>query len=139
MGEIENIKTPVWDVKLEELSKDFNVRLLREYASLYHIFDEIHREHFEKLHSPEEVNEAELKVWYWLDDHFARRIAKAANIEVKNLVDVMKILQLVPTGFLSGIHQPDIEIKDENHIILTIKRCYTLLWFEKYAPYRIYN
>ena len=92
--------------KFEDFSKEFIVLLLRKWTSAHHIIGEVNQECFARKHSPEEIIEAELAVWLWLTENGAPRIARKANIQVNNLVDTMKVLQLMPTNIISGVNMP---------------------------------
>ena len=49
----------------------------------------------------------------------------------KNMLDLMRFIQILPDGLVTGIYPPEYEIKNENHVIMKFTRCLTLEYYEK--------
>lgn len=126
------------DLKYQDFSKDFLAKLINRYSAGYlrlgtFWYDKMaERVGGEKLMFKDCVD-----VWtkqaYW----FIPKVAQTANIEVKDIVDAMKVWQLILDGFLTGRYTPQFNIKDRNHVIMSIKYCRDYMYFEKEAKDRV--
>ena len=121
------------DLKFEDLSKGFIIKLIQQYTASYLKLGEFWLDRLAALVGPEKAMlEDNVDVWtkqaYWI----LPRIARTANIEVKNIVDAIKVWQLVLDGFLPGLYTPQFNIKDSNHVIMSITYCRNLLYFQKH-------
>jgi hypothetical protein len=125
------------DLKMEEFSKDFLVNVMRAWSSAYLRLDECwHKEAVEKF-GEEQAFSCQLGAWQRVERVSVPKIAKTLKIEVNDIVDFLKLSQLLPDGVLTGIFQSKYEIKNRNHVIVTITRCRTLEYLEKEDPSRI--
>ena len=125
-------------IDLQAFSKDFLIRLMHTWSSAYVRMDEIWNQAVEKHTGDAQLAlNCELDCWSDIAERTLPRIAKAANIEVKDIVDAMKVWQMCPDGTSAGVYEAEYEVKNRNHIILTLTRCRTLEFLEKSAPERI--
>jgi hypothetical protein len=120
------------DLKFEDLSKDFIIKLIRRYSAGYLKLGDFWYERVEALVGPEKaMAEDAVDVWtkqaYWI----LPKIAQTANIEVKDIVDAMKVWQLVLDGFLTGRYVPQFNVKNRNHVIMSITYCRDLMYYQK--------
>jgi len=111
------------DIKLEDLSKDFLIRLIRQYAAAYMRVADLYWTKMEEMVGLEQCIEDTMWVWTEQPLRTNPKYAKAANIKVENLVDCMKVWQVCLDGFIPGLYQPTFEIKGPNHVIMTMNRC----------------
>ena len=129
---------------LRDFSKDFLVRLGREWSYAY-INDKMQliMDYLRKRIGWEEAEQLQLDVWNEFSRNLARRLAKLANIEVKTVLDCVKLNQLYLDGALirggPDDDDMDIEVKNPNHVIITYKHCPILKqWGEAgYTPEQI--
>jgi len=132
MKELEDYSGPFNpDLRLEDLSKDFLIRMIRQYAAAYMRLDDLWRRKVEEIVGPRKVVEHSLEVWTKQPYRTNLKYAKAANIEVNDIVDAMKVWQVCLDGFLPGLYQPSFEIKGPNHVIMTMDRCTTLEYYQR--------
>lgn len=119
------------NLKLEDLSKDFLIRMIRQYGAAYMRLDDLWWRKVEGIVGPKEVIEHSVDVWTKQPTRTNPKYAKAANIEVKTITDCMKVWQLCLDGFLPGVYQPTFEVKDPNHVIMTMNTCLTINYYQK--------
>lgn len=125
------------DLKLEDFSKDFLIRLMRAWASAYLRVDEMWYMSVAERTSAQEAFDCQLAAWLRIAETSVPKIAKAANIQVNDIVDFLKVTQILPDGVQAGIFEAEFDIRSRNHVIVTITRCRTLEFLEKNAPERI--
>jgi hypothetical protein len=126
------------DLQIEDFSKEFLVKLMHTWAGAYLRMAEIWNDAILKRWGKDAACECELEAWLRVGELTHPIIAKAMNMRPKNIVDVMKLQQLLPDGIGAGIYDIAYEIKNENHVIMNFKRCRTLEFYEKIgAPERI--
>ncbi len=124
-------------LKLEDFSKEFLIRMMRQWSRAYIKLDEEWQKLVKETAGEEVVNQCAAKIWARVAEASVPRIARALDIKVKDVVDVIKVWQVAPDGLLSGLYPPDVEIKSRNHVIFSIGRCKTLEYLERTAPHRI--
>jgi hypothetical protein len=127
------------DLKLEDFSKDFLVKMMiawgRAYINMTECWFQAVKEQMKV--SNEECAKCETLAWKKIAETSVPKIAKSLDIEVKDIVDAMKVWQILPDGPRGGVFDTEVEVKDRNHIMLTVTKCRSLDWMEKNAPYRI--
>lgn len=119
-------------VRFEDLSKDALVRLAKAYCKIYlgymGIWDTLLREKM----SAEEVAKLNLEAYLRAARYFeGPRVMEAMNIRGNNVVTLIKLLQMIPDGSREDTYLTGYDIKNENHAIMTIKVCPTLLYWER--------
>jgi len=120
------------NVKLEDFSKEFLARIMREWGAAYMRVGEAWYNAARKKLSEEDAIECELEIWAGKPMEITLpRIAKAMNLQPKTILDVLKVWQLIPDGLATGLHTASYEIKNENHIIWNIERCGTMEYYER--------
>jgi hypothetical protein len=126
------------DLKYDDFSKDCLMRLMRQYSAAYFRLAEFWYIAAKEVVGMEQALKMEVKVWERMSKPTLLPIAKTANIQVNDIVDVLKVLQVAPDSVLrGGIYTPKYDIKNKNHVIYSITRCGTLEWLEKNDPERI--
>jgi hypothetical protein len=124
------------DLKLEDLSKDFLIKLIREYQWAWVIMADSWYYAIKKRFGREAANQCELESWCQVADKVNPYYAKLANIQLTDAVSCMKAMQLPLDSHLAYI-PCTYEIKSNNHIILTVQNCQGLEFFEREDPERI--
>ena len=139
MPELEDLSGPFNpNLKFEDFSKDFLLKLMRiwQYAWLHMAgawYDAI-----KNRCGAEVANDCELEAWTRVGERVNPRYAKIGNIQLNTVLDSLKATQLPLDNPLGGIFPCEYEIKNPNHVILTVKQCVTLTTFERSAPERIH-
>lgn len=65
------------------------------------------------------------------------RYTKIGNIQLNTVVDSLKCLQSPLDNNIGPLYAVEYEIKNPNHLIMTIVQCRSLVRFERAAPQRI--
>ncbi|MFC1923980.1 hypothetical protein ACFLXA_01245 [Chloroflexota bacterium] len=138
MEELKDYSGPLKDdLRLEDFSKEFIIKLAKEWQNRYPLQEELWVEMIKDRFGQEVADEMEMIFNTKMAELSLPRMAKLANIQVKDMVDVMKVFQLIVEGLMA--FQPDstYEIINRNHVIWTAKRCLNLEYFEKVDPARV--
>ena len=111
------------DLTFEEFSKEFLLKLMRvwQYAWLHMAaawFD-LFKERF----GSEVVCVLDRAAWVRVGERVNPRYAKIANIQLNTVLDSMKCLQLPLDNTTGGIFPVEFDIKNENDVVVTIRRC----------------
>ncbi len=122
------------DLTFNDFSKDFLLKLMNiwEFAWV-HLQAQIHDVLKEKF-GFEAANEATLEILKRMSDRVNPRYAKLGNIQLNTVVDSLKCLQLPLDNNIGGLYPAEFDIKDPNHVIMTITQCRSLLFYERQAP-----
>lgn len=117
--------------KVENFSKECLVKLMNQWSAGYIRMDEIWVEVARKRLNMEEAMKWELEAWTLVAQRTLPRIAKVLGIEVKTVLDVLKVWQTCPDGTGTRVYNCSYEIKNPNHVIWHIDRCGSLEFFER--------
>jgi hypothetical protein len=125
------------DLTFSDFSKDFLLRLMHlwQYAGLQldaAWFDAVR----ERL-GDEATYACATQAWSRMAERVNPRYAKMANFPLNTVIDSMKVLQLPLDNTTGGLYPVEYDIKSENHVVMTVKQCRSLLFFESQAPERI--
>jgi hypothetical protein len=83
------------------------------------------------------ANEYECEAWVRVVERMNPRYAKLANIELNTVLDSLKAMQLPPDNTKGDLFPVEYDIKNENHVIVTVKKCPGLENWERQRPERI--
>ncbi len=140
MKKLKDYSGPIKDnLKLEDFSKEFLVKLAKEWQAVALKLEELWYKDLEERLGKGEADEWEKLFWAKQAKITLPRMAKLANIQVKDVVDAFKLGQLMiegPMGF-QPLSTYEIVNGNRNHVIWTAKRCLNLEYFEKADPGRI--
>ncbi len=128
-------------LKFEDFSKDWLVKYIRELMADYLKISEFWHNEVQKKFGQEQAMEFELTCFTRAANEIFPRIAKLGNIKlpVKDAMEAIKMLQLIPDNVTNDICRNTYDIKDRNHVVMTVAKCGVLEFFEKKAPDRIYS
>ena len=122
------------DLTFNDFSKEFLLKLMTvwQYAWLHMdlAWFDVVKERF----GFEAACECDLEAWLRIAERVNPRYPKIANIQLNTVLDSLKCLQLPLDNVTGGIFAPEYDIKNENHVIVTIKRCKTLEALERDMP-----
>lgn len=126
------------DLKFEDFSKDFLIKLIYLWQRAYLRLTAIWYEEVMKRSGMETADSCNLAVLLTVGEKVVPKFAKLGNIQLNTVLDSLKMCQLVPDNDTSGqIFRGDVDIKNENHVIATTTYCRVLEFFEQAAPDRI--
>ena len=128
-------------LKFEDFSKEWLLKYIRELMSDYLKISEYWQNWVEKKFGQEEAMEGELNAFTRAANEIFPRIARLVNIQLpaKDIPEALKIIQVIPDNVTADICRNEYDIKDRNHVIMTVAKCGILEFFEKKAPDRIYS
>ncbi len=122
------------DLTFADFSKDFLVRLMTAYQyARVHLatawFDAI-AERFGDI----AANDCNLGATMRLAGRVNPRVAEMANVNLNTVLDSLKLLQLPLNSNIGFLFTAEYDIKNENHVIYTVRQCRPLLFYEREAP-----
>jgi hypothetical protein len=127
------------DLRLEDLSKGFLIKLIEEYQYAWLRLSGAWYDHVKDKFGAQAANEAELVAWCRMAELINPRYARLANIQLNTVLDSLKVAQLpLDNKRVDGLSPPgEDDIKNPNHVIMTVRKCRVLEFFERSAPERI--
>ena len=125
------------DLKLEDMSKDFLLKLARHWQWSWMQLDSAWYDHVHDRFGIKTGFECDLNMWLRCAERCNTRYARIAGIPMKSAVDCLKALQLPIDNTMGALWPTESNIIDEHHVIITVIRCPALEWCEKSAPERI--
>jgi len=126
------------DLRFADFSKDFLIELMHSWQWAYMRMSAIWYETVMQEFGMEAADSCNLAVWSRVGEKIVPKFAKVGNIEPKTIPDGLKVIQLGPDGHTDGeLFEGDVDIKSDNHVITTTRKCRVLEFFEKAAPERI--
>jgi len=123
--------------KFEDFSKDFLVKLAREYCSDCMKIFKCYENEVQARAGVEKTMEAEIGAWTMLNAGIVEEFAKISNIPVPvtNAIDAIKVTQILFDGYANPRNRTALhEIKSPNHVVITCTHCGTLEYNEKHQP-----
>ena len=125
------------NLTFSDFSKDFLLKLVTVWQFAWlHMTDAWYGAVKEEF-GTEAANRCETKAWVKMGSRVNPRYAKVANIQLNTVVDYLKCLQLPLDNTTGGLFPTEYDIKTPNHVIMTIRKCQSLDYFEAKEPERI--
>lgn len=122
------------NIRYQDFSKEFLAQLLVEYARCYIMADALWYTAVKEKFGREAALALDYDMWVNKFPPFeTARIMSVLNLKNYDVADAMKFYQLAAM-FPHGMFDYEIELKNRNHAILTVKHCPALLRFEKKEP-----
>ena len=139
MPELEDLSGPFNpDLRFDDFSKSFLLKLMNVWQWAWLHQARAWYETIQKRFGSEAANDCEREAWVTMGERVNPRYAKIANIELNTVLDSLKAAQLPPDNIsTSGLFPPRFEIKNPNHVIMTVTDCRPLSVLERDAPERI--
>lgn len=119
------------DLKFEDFSKEFLLKLMNVWQFSWLWGHTAWYEWIIDRLNIDEANQAGLAVMTRVAETVNPRYAKLARVELSTVVDSLKIVALPLDNAIGGLFPVEYEIKNDNHVILTVKQCRNLLGWEK--------
>lgn len=133
--EVDDLSGPFYpNLTHRNLSKHFLLKMMDawQYAwlTMAEVYYNLAREKF-GFEAANEINDA---VWSRVAQRVNPRYPKIANIELNTVVDSLKCLQLPMDNNIGPLYGVTFDIKNENHVVMTMSKCRSLDYYEKNAP-----
>jgi hypothetical protein len=125
------------DLTFDDFSKEFLLKLMTVWQFAWLRMADSWYEAVSKRYGPEAANECNLEAWVKVGERVNPRYAKIANIQLNTVLDSLKCLQLPLDNNIGPLYPVEYEIKNPNHVIMTIVQCRSLILYEKAAPQMI--
>jgi len=125
------------DLTFNDFSKDFLLKLMHIWQYAWLQMDAAWFDAVKERFGDKASYDCATAAWVRVGERINPRYAKIANIPLNNVIDSMKVLQLPLDNTTGGLYPVEHDIKSDNHVIVTVKQCRSLLFFESKAPERI--
>jgi len=138
MQELDDLSGPFNpDLTFADFSKEFLLKLIQVWQYAWLHMTEAWYEAVKERWGAQAANECETQAWVRVGSRVNPRYPKIANIELNTVVDSLKCLSLPLDNTTGGLFPCTYDIKNPNHVILTVERCRSLEYFEANQPERI--
>src|SRR4030042_5831365 len=138
MSELNDLSGPFNPaLRFSDFSKEVLVKLIGVWQWAWLQMDAAWFDVIKKRYGDQVAWECDLEMWLRVAERCNPRYAKLANIPLNNVVDSLKVLQLPLDNTMGGIFPVKYDIKNENHAIVTVRKCVALEWCERQEPGRI--
>jgi hypothetical protein len=133
--EIEDLSGP-FDPNLthRDLSKEFLLKIMEVWQFAWIHMATAFYDATRKRYGMDVANEIQLEAWQTVGEKVNPRYPKIANIEMKTVLDSLKAAQLPLDNTMGNLYKAQYDIKNENHVIMTLPQCRSLLYYEREAP-----
>jgi len=122
------------EIQFEDFSKDFLVKVMTHWHYAYIKLATIFYNEIRERYGIEVANDINYIAWTQIGEKVYPRHAKMGNIELKDVLDSLKCVQLHPDNNVMGSFPCEYDIRDNNYVLMTVKQCPSLLYYEKHAP-----
>jgi len=138
MPDLEDLSGPFNpDLKLEDFSKDFLLKVMNVWQYAWIEMAGIWYDAIKQSLGSEAANDCEREAWLSVAERVNPRYPNVANIELNTVLDSLKALQLPLDNMTGELFPAKFDIKNENHVIVTLPNCRVLQYLEREAPERI--
>jgi len=117
-----------------DLSKDFLLKIMEVWQFAWIHLATAFYDATKKRFGVDAANEIQLEAWETVGQNVNPRYAKIGNIKLNTVVDSLKALQLPLDNTMGNLYKTQYNIINDNHVIITIPQCRSLLYYEKRAP-----
>jgi len=119
--EVDDLSGPLYPhLTHNDFSKDFLLRMMEAWQYAWLTLAETHFLTARKEHGYETAMEICDAAWAKATGGIQRRYAQTANIALITVVDYLKLLQLAMDTPIGPLYQASYDIKDDNHVVMTI-------------------
>lgn len=134
MPELNDLSGPFRpDLTFEDFSKEFLLKLMKVWQFVWLWGHTAWYEWIVDRLGIEEADKAGLAAMTRMAETVNPRYAGLAGVQLNTVVDSLKILALPLDNTVGGLFPVQYDIKNDNHVILTVKQCRNLLGWEKMA------
>jgi hypothetical protein len=122
------------DLTFADLSKDFLLKIMEVWQFAWIHMATAFYAATRKRYGTDAANEIQLEAWETVGEKVNPRYPKIGNIQMNTVLDSLKAAQLPLDNTMGNLYKAQYEIKDENHVILTLPQCRSLLYYEREDP-----
>jgi hypothetical protein len=133
--EIDDLSGPFYpNLRHENFSKKFLLRLMDAWQYAWIVMSASYYNAVRKRFGFEAANDINRLAWSRVGERAVPRHARVANIQLNTVLDSLKVLQLPLNNTIGPLYEVAYDIRNENHVILNVTRCRSLLYYEREAP-----
>jgi hypothetical protein len=125
------------DLTFDDFSKEFLLKLMTVWQFAWIRMADSWYQAVSQRFGPEAANECNLEAWVKVGERVNPRYTKIGNIQLNTVLDSLKCLQLPLDNNIGPLYPVEYEIKNPNHVIMTMVQCRSLIQFERAAPQMI--
>ncbi len=122
------------DLKMEDFSKEFLLKLMNVWQFAWIRLSQAYYDLIRERDGFEVANEINEKAWTKVAQTVNPRYPKIANIQLNTVLDSLKCCQLPLDNNIGPLYPVEWDIKNPNHVIMTVTQCRSLLYYEKHEP-----
>jgi len=122
------------ELTFADLSKDFLLKIMDVWQFAWIHLATAFYEATKKRFGIDAANDIQLEAWETVGEKVNPRYAKIGNIKLETVVDSLKALQLPLDNTMGNLYKTQFNIINDNHVIITIPQCRSLLYYEREAP-----
>jgi len=122
------------DLTFADLSKDFLLKIMEVWQFAWIHMAQAFFVATKKRYGLDVANEIQLEAWETVGTKVNPRYPKIGNIQMNTVLDSLKAAQLPLDNTMGNLYKAQYDIRNENHVILTIPQCRSLLYYEREAP-----
>jgi len=138
LPELEDYSCPFKpDLTFDDFSKEFLLKLTTVWQFAWLRMADSWYEAVSRRYGLESANECNVEVWRKVGERVNPRYTKIANIQLNTVLDSLKCLQLPLDNNIGPLYPVEYEIRNPNHVIMTVVQCRSLIYFEREAPQMI--
>jgi len=126
------------DLTFNDFSKEFLLRLMTIWQFAWFHMSGAWYDAIRARFGLDAANDCCLEAYTTVTERVHPRYPKMANYQPTSVREAMKGLQLGPDNSAGGLFPCEYEFKSDNHVIMTVMQCRTLLSYEREAPEMIY-
>jgi hypothetical protein len=122
------------DLTFEDFSKEFLLKLMTVWQFAWIRMAGVWYDEVQTRCGSDVANECNLQAWEKVAQQVNPRYPKIANIQLNTVLDSLKCLQLPLDNNIGPLYPVEYDIKNPNHVIMTITQCRSLIYYERQAP-----
>ena len=122
------------DLTFDDFSKEFLLKLMTVWQFAWIRMADSWYEAVKGRFGAKAANDCSLEAWTKVGERVNPRFPKIANIQLNTVLDSLKCLQLPLDNNIGPLYPVEYEIKNPDHVIMTINQCRSLVYFERSAP-----
>jgi len=121
-------------LRFEDFSKEFLLKLMTVWQFAWIRMSQAYYDLIRERYGFDAANEINEKAWTKIAQTVNPRYPKIASIQLNTVLDSLKCCQLPLDNNIGPLYPVEYDIKNPNHVIMTITQCRSLLYYEKHEP-----
>jgi hypothetical protein len=119
------------DARWEDFSKEFLIKIMRLWQQAYLEMAGSWYGAVEKRCGFDTAVACEDEAWNKVVERMTPKYVKAANTRLNTALDSLKVLQLPPDNTQGDMYPVEYDVRNENHVVMSIKSCPGYEYWEK--------